>query len=101
MYLALAVVLKSTRSATAERLATTLDIPVRTLQRWAQWWQEQLPLTPFWQTNLGRFMPPVVFDQCPDSLLDRFAGTAAEALWRLLVFLSPLTVKIIVLPEGW
>jgi len=100
VYIALAVVLTSTRSAPAERLSATLSIPLRTLQRWAQWWQEQLPLTPFWQANRGLFIPPVAFDQCPSSLLDRFTGEAAEMMSRLLFFLSPLTVKIFGLPEG-
>ena len=37
-------------------------------------------------------MPPVADAQLPGELLERFAGTAAEALMRLLVLLSPVTV---------
>ena len=97
---ALAMVLMSNRQSAAERQASSLQIPVRTLRRWAQWWRDEFPLTPFWQANQGRFMPPVALDQCPASLLVRFAGEAAEMMWRLLVFLSPLSVRMIAQPEG-
>ena len=45
-------------------------------------------------------MPPVASDLFPASLLERFAGDAAERLMRLLVFLSPITVTAVTLPEG-
>jgi len=104
VYLALAVVLGSARHAgqspAAARLASDLQIPVRTLQRWHQWWSEQFPLTPLWQTACARFMPPVDTALLPASLLERFAGDTAEALLRLLVFLSPITVRPVALNEG-
>jgi len=104
VYLALAVVLGSARHAgqnpAAARLCTDLEVPVRTLQRWRQWWGQQFPLTPLWQANCARFMPPVASDRFPADLLERFAGDAAEALLRLLVFLSPLTVTAVTLREG-
>jgi len=104
VYLSLAVVLASARHAgqrpAAARLSTELNIPVRTLQRWRQWWGEQFPLTPLWQAACARFMPPVDTETFPASLLERFAGDAAEALLRLLVFLSPLTVRPVTLNEG-
>jgi len=97
VYLALAVVLGSARHAgqnpAAARLAGTLEVPVRTLQRWRQWWGRQFPLTPLWQATCARFMPPVAIDRLPASLLERFAGNAEEVLMRLLVFLSPITVR--------
>lgn len=100
VYVALAMVLMSNRQSAAERQASSLQIPVRTLQRWARWWRDEFVQTPFWRANQGRFMPPVALDQCPASLLDRFAGEAAEMMQRLLVFLSPLSVRMITLPEG-
>ena len=104
VYLALAVVLGSARHAgqnpAAARVSTTLDVPVRTLQRWRQWWCQHFALTPLWQARCARFMPPVASDLFPTSLLERFAGNAAEALIRLLVFLSPLTVATLTLREG-
>jgi hypothetical protein len=103
VYLALAVVLMSARHAgqtsAAARLSETLDIPIRTLERWRHWWREGFPQTPLWQVACARFMPPVAIGQCPSSLLERFAGNAEEALMRLLVFLSPLTVRPINLRE--
>jgi hypothetical protein len=104
VYLALAVVLGSARHAgqnpAAARLSGTLNVPVLTLRRWRHWWQAQFPQTALWQAACARFMPPVVSDLFPASLLERFSGSAEEALMRLLVFLSPITVKPIDLPEG-
>ena len=104
VYLALAVVLVSARHAgqipAAARISATLDVPVRTLQRWRQWWGQQFPLTPLWQASCARFMPPVASDLFPAGLLERFAGSAEDALMRLLVFLSPITVRPIPLREG-
>jgi hypothetical protein len=78
-----------------------LAVPVRTLQRWRQWWVDLFSLTPLWRASGARFMPPVASDLFPAGLLDRFAGDAAEQLMRLLVFLSPLTVTAAIsLPEG-
>jgi hypothetical protein len=37
-------------------------------------------------------MPPVAPASLPAGLLERFAGTAAQSMQRLLVFLSPLSV---------
>jgi hypothetical protein len=104
VYLSLAVVLTSARLAgqrpTAARLADELNIPMRTLERWRQWWRQQFPLTPLWQAQCARFMPPVDTALLPASLLERFAGEAAESLLRLLHFLSPITVRPVVLNEG-
>ena len=104
VYLGLAVVLGSARHAgqnpAAARLAGTLEVPLRTLERWRQWWGEAFALTPLWQAACARFMPPVAIDRLPASLLERFAGTAEETLIRLLVFLSPITVAAIALRGG-
>ena len=97
VYLALAVVLVSGRHAgqipAAGRVCAGIQISLRTLQRWRQWWQVQFALTPLWRAVCARFMPPVRTERCPASLLERFAGHARHALLRLLVFLSPLTVS--------
>jgi hypothetical protein len=104
VYLALAMVLVSSHHAAqtpaAGRLSMTLDVPVRTLQRWRNWWTRQLPLTTFWQAASAHFMPPVATEQFPASLLERFVGNAGDVLLRLLVFLTPLTVGAIALSEG-
>jgi hypothetical protein len=78
-----------------------LQVPVRTLGRWRQWWRDQFPLTPLWQAACARFMPPVVTDQLPASLLQRFVGQGHETLMRLLLFLTPLRARpVIALQEG-
>lgn len=104
VYLAWAVVLASVRPlgqvTTATRLAAEWAIPMRTLQRWHQWWQRQFPLTPLWQADAARFMPPPAAELFPASLLERFTGQADEALRRFLIFLSPITVRPVPLNEG-
>ena len=96
VYLALAVVLVSARPAgptpAAARLGLALGVARRTLERWRSWWCEQLPLTPLWRAARARFMPPLPTEQLPGGLLGRFAGAPHEALMRLLVWLSPVTV---------
>ena len=104
VYLALAVVLAPARHAgqgpAAARLASDFQVPVRTLQRWRQWWIQHFPLTSVWQARCARFVPPVDTQSFPASLLECFTGDAAEALLRLLVFLAPLTVMPVALNEG-
>jgi hypothetical protein len=82
-------------------LSAELSIPLRTLQRWREWWVEQFRRTALWQADCAHFMPPAVDTALfPGCLLERFAGDAAEALLRLLVLLSPLTVRPVTLNEG-
>jgi len=104
VYLALAVVLLSARhagqTAAAAALSGELGVSTRTLERWCIWWQQDFPLTPLWQATCARFMPPVANLSLPTGLLERFVGNAEEMLLRLLVFLSPITVKPFALPEG-
>jgi len=84
-----------------KKLCDSLRISSLTLARWRNWWIEQFPLTPLWQAGCARFMPPVVVDELPASLLERFTGAAQESLMRLLVFLTPLTVgRPVALMEG-
>jgi hypothetical protein len=96
VYLALAVVLVSgSRRASTSTLAglgAELGVARQTLQRWQAWWTEQFPLTPLWRAQCARFMPPVLEAQLPGELIARFAGPLHEALMRLLVWLSPVTV---------
>lgn len=98
VYLAAVVVLESSRrtgkTAAAAHLSATLGVPVRTFERWRQWWRTDFLLTPFWQAVRGRFMPPVVADQLPAGLQERFvANLPADQLTMLLRFLTPLSVR--------
>ncbi len=104
VYLALVMVLVSSRHAaqngSTHALSKAVKISLRTLQRWRAWWQQQFVSTPLWQAHCARFMPPVTTTLLPTSLLARFAGTALEALERLLIFLTPITVRLITLRAG-
>ena len=95
VYVALAVVLMSRRVGTSAlaTLSGVLAIPSRTILRWQHWWTGIFPATPLWQAGCARFMPPVPASDLPDSLIQRFAGVAAEAMMRLLAFLTPATVR--------
>ena len=105
VYLGLAVVLVSARHAgqipAAVRLGVALSVPIRTLERWRKWWREQFPLTPLWQAQCARFMPPIALLDLPGEFLERFTGKTEEPLLRLLIFLAPLTVRpLIAIREG-
>jgi len=97
VYLALAVVLVSAwrtpSTPTGVRLAAELGVARQTLQRWQAWWTEQFPLTPLWRATCARFMPPADVLGFPLTLLERFTGSPADSLMRLLVFLSPVTLR--------
>ena len=97
VYLAVAVVLVSARpggpTPAANRLGHSLGVNRRTIARWQAWWRELFVLTPLWQTDCARFMPPVPCDQLPGQLIERFGGMGHETLMRLLIWLGPLTVR--------
>jgi hypothetical protein len=98
VYVALAVVVlavsrNKTNAAIAE-LAQALEVPERTIARWRQWWLQCFGATALWQAQCGRFMPSVEMTELPQSLMARFTGGAHEAMGRLLMFLSPLSVRI-------
>ena len=97
VYLALAVVLvsgsRTGSTPTGVRLGAELGVARQTLQRWQAWWIEQFPLTPLWRATCARFMPPADVLGFPGTLLERFAGSPADSLMRLLVFLSPVTLR--------
>lgn len=99
VYLGLAVVLASASrtgfgsTPTSVCVATELGLARQTLQRWQAWWIEQFPLTPLWRATCARFMPPVDVLGFPGTLLERFGGSPVHSLMRLLVFLSPVTLR--------
>lgn len=105
VYLAVAVVVASAQraqaSASATQLAQALAVPVRTLERWRRWWQDQFPLTALWRSAGGRFMPPVTIERLPASALERFVGMPMPSMRHFLMFLTPITVgRPITLQEG-
>ena len=95
VYLSVVLMLASPPgSSSAQALCTLLSIPARTLQRWRTWWRVDFALTPFWQSVRERFMPPVLTERLPSSLLERFdAGEMADRLAQALRFVAPLTTR--------
>lgn len=93
VYLAVVLMLRSPSGSSSGRmLCDGLNIPARTLQRWRTWWRTDFPLTRFWQSVRERFMPPVVTERLPSSLLERFgANEMAERVAQLLRFIAPLS----------
>jgi hypothetical protein len=74
------------------RLIEALDVPAQTLWRWRCWWREQFVQSRCWRALAGQFIPPLVSDRLPGSLLERLSGSAlSERLVELLVLLSPVT----------
>jgi hypothetical protein len=57
-------------------------------------------VTALWRAECARFMPAVLDSEIPGALLARFAGTSAQALVRMLVFLCPMTGSLITLREA-
>ena len=100
VYISLAVVLvpqrRTTLSAVTVQLIEELAIPERTISRWRHWWLQLFPITSLWAGTCARFMPPLDTQQLPASLIERFAGAAAEAAMRLLTFLRPLSVQHVI-----
>ena len=88
----LIAILQSGASASRlERLGEIIPVPPRTIARWRQWWRETFTAMPFWQIARAHFMPPVVHERLPASLLDRFGGDERDQLILALRFLGPIT----------
>jgi len=84
----------------AKELSAWLKVPRQTLARWREWWTAKFPQTSLWQAAGARFMPPPDALRFPASLLERFVGQAAEALLHLLLFLAPLTTRLVAPGDG-
>jgi hypothetical protein len=81
--------------ATPERVAKlreAVGVSRRTLERWRQWWVNDLTRTSFWRAVMGRLAQPLETETLPRSLLDSFQKpTAQERMIDLLRFILPLT----------
>lgn len=95
VYLSVVLMLASPPgSPSGQSLCTLLSIPARTLQRWRTWWRVDFALTPFRQSVRERFMPPVVTERLPPSLLERFdTGEMTDRLAQALRFIAPLITR--------
>ncbi len=74
-----------------DTLHEALGIDTRTLNRWRQWFLEELVQTPFWKANRARFMPVLNEAVMPYCLVESFNAEGREGLLKLMEFLSPIT----------
>lgn len=75
-----------------QQLSQQLGIPVRTIQRWRQWWLTNFTKTEVWRDLRGRFMPTVAESTLPGGLLDRAVGDDKRVvLAKVLRWFAPLS----------
>jgi len=96
VYLTVVLMLRSPPgSGSGQELCDLLSIPARTLKRWREWWRQDFPSTRFWRAMRERFMPPVVIDGLPQSLLSRFASASmSDRLTQALRWIAPLSTRM-------
>jgi hypothetical protein len=96
VYVAVVLMLKSPPgSGSGQELCHLLSIPARTLKRWRTWWREGFTTTRFWQSMRERFMPPVVIDGLPQSLVSRFESESmSDRLTQALRWIAPLSTRM-------
>ena len=95
VYLAVVLMLASPPGgASGQKLCNLFSIPTRTLKRWRRWWREDFPRTSFWRSVRERLMPPVIPEQLPQSLLERFdASEPTDRLTQALRFMAPTSTR--------
>lgn len=75
-----------------QQLSRQLGVPVRTIERWRQWWLTRFTLTAVWRCLCGRFLPVVSASDLPGALLDRVvAANEREAVAAIMGWLAPLS----------
>jgi hypothetical protein len=96
VYVAVVLMLRSPPgSGSGQALCQLLSIAARTLKRWRTWWREDFIATPFWRSMRARFMPPVVVNALPQSLLNRFESESmSDQLTHALRWISPLSTRM-------
>jgi hypothetical protein len=73
-------------------LRVAFGVARRTLERWRSWWRNLFVRTRFWDAQRARFMPPLVHDRLPASMLERFDGDSfLVRIIQCLHFLGPVT----------
>lgn len=102
VYVAAAVVIASFLEGGMDRDSIAvahgeLGVSRATLARWREWWRA-LTGTSWWGRSRGQL--PVDLDEhgLPESLLARFEGKARKRMFRMLLFLRPLSATPIPVP---
>jgi hypothetical protein len=75
------------------RIPQALQIDLRTLKRWRQWWLDSFVRSSFGKAAWARFMPPLCESTLPLSLWLSFELEERQRLLAVLQFLGPITIK--------
>jgi len=88
---------------TVQAAAKASQVPLRTLQRWGNWWRSEFVATTFWQELRAHVVPPAPdAHDLPRSLLECLIGeglrtvhhpTLTEALLKVARHLAPITTN--------
>ena len=83
-------------AADGKKLAAMLKVSRQTVQRWIRWWRDHVISSPFWRVRRGNFMPSLLEENLPHSLIEYYKGMIVDgrdALVALLIFLGPLRLR--------
>lgn len=73
-------------------VAEPAGVPARTIRRWNEYWQLDLPASSWWRAHRGVLTPELKETELPGSLVRAFVGTSrAEQLRQALHWLKPLS----------
>lgn len=75
----------------AQVLVEKLGIDRRTLKRWLAWWRAVFVTSGFWKGARASFMPQVEATRMPLSLLEAFGAERRRGMFKLLLFIAPIT----------
>jgi hypothetical protein len=75
---------------TVEKLKALFGVTRPTLTRWFCYFRRIFPCSQSWRRLSGRLMPPVIEDQLPRSLIERFVQTRGDPELGLTACLQSL-----------
>jgi hypothetical protein len=78
------------RGYTVEKLKALFGVTRSTLTRWLSYFRQIFPYSRPWRRLSGRLMPPVVEDQLPGGLIERFVQTRGDPELSLTACLQAL-----------
>ena len=74
------------------QLSEQIGVPVRTIERWREWWLSDFTASPVWQALHGQFLPAVAHSDLPGELPRRALPTdEGGAMVTVLRWLAPLS----------
>lgn len=82
--------------ARMRKLRDLLGVSRRTVERWRAWWRTTFVESRCWREVAGSFVPAVVADRLPASLLERFLGEDEARVTSLLCLLAPISGGVVI-----